>query len=524
MQRPDRRPGASTPASSSGRWPARIVASIGAVLLALSAVAPAWAGSGPTRLSDASVSPDSGTPTTTIVVTVAYRNREGSPADWVRVHIAGDTHPMQQVDDGNWKQRVTFRWSGRLPVGSHDVAIEAMSRDKFDDAIGAGTVTIAAPPTPRPTPDPTPRPTPRPTPQPTLEPTPDPTPRATPRSAADPTPVSTAEPTPTATGRSTSSPAAGTGSAPPPVVPTTTPGDPTDPPGSPTGGPASPVPSDDAVAVVPGIASSPPSGGSGSAPGGGAPSQPGGAVGGGALAALVAGVDLLTTGQPTLPLGLVTTLVSTSGVVGATLALGLFGKRRRDGDPPAPDDVLSRAAASPLAVVSATAYVGAPGAAVGAAAAIPHPLDPEMALPRWRRPSLLEARKADPIRDAVDVPRLTFDHGLVGPIDGRERRLIRYNLVRLLDIPDELRGTELGFLDQGDEVELLEKRGVYWLVLCPDGRQGWIHKMTLGDVIGEPPVQSTPTATMPIDAETWTMGDDLDGDVLAAYLESRRRV
>jgi hypothetical protein len=28
---------------------------------------------------------------------------------------------------------------------------------------------------------------------------------------------------------------------------------------------------------------------------------------------------------------------------------------------------------------------------------------------------------------------------------------------------------------------------------------------------------------MPIDAETWTMGDDVDGDVLAAYLESRRR-
>jgi hypothetical protein len=28
---------------------------------------------------------------------------------------------------------------------------------------------------------------------------------------------------------------------------------------------------------------------------------------------------------------------------------------------------------------------------------------------------------------------------------------------------------------------------------------------------------------MPIAADTWTMGDDVDGDVLAAYLESRRR-
>ena len=100
------------------------------------------------------------------------------------------------------------------------------------------------------------------------------------------------------------------------------------------------------------------------------------------------------------------------------------------------------------------------------------PQDAELALPRWRRPSLLEARRADPIRDATEAPRLTFDHGLVGPIDGRERRLIRYNLVRLLDMPDELRGTELAFLDQGDEVQLLEKRGAYWLVLCPDGMQG----------------------------------------------------
>ena len=46
--------------------------------------------------------------------------------------------------------------------------------------------------------------------------------------------------------------------------------------------------------------------------------------------------------------------------------------------------------------------------------------------------------------------------------------------------------------------------------------------MTLGDTIGEPPVQSTDgdDADRP---DTWTMGDDVDGDVLAAYLESRRR-
>ena len=181
------------------------------------------------------------------------------------------------------------------------------------------------------------------------------------------------------------------------------------------------------------------------------------------------------------------------------------------------------AAAASSGVSVANGYGFADPAEKAAAAAAALLLDPELAMPRWRRPSLLEARRADPTREATVAPRLTFDHGLVGALDGRERRLIGYNVVRLLDSPDELRGVEIGFLDQGDEVQLLEKRGVYWLVLCPDGREGWLHKMTLGEVVGEASMQSSPTATMPIAAETWTMGDDVDGDVLTAYLESRRR-
>jgi hypothetical protein len=115
------------------------------------------------------------------------------------------------------------------------------------------------------------------------------------------------------------------------------------------------------------------------------------------------------------------------------------------------------------------------GAAPGGFGA-PLSADLEALLPRWRRPSLLQARKADPIRDSTPAARLTFDQGLVGKLDGRERRTIRYSLVRLLDSPDELRAAEIGYLDQGDEVQLLEKYGAYWLVLCPDGRQGWVPK------------------------------------------------
>jgi hypothetical protein len=223
-----------------------------------------------------------------------------------------------------------------------------------------------------------------------------------------------------------------------------------------------------------------------------------------------------------IPLGLTATMVATTGVVTASMAFGLFGKRRRDGDQPESDDVMAMAAASGVSVASA-ALAAAP-AGVVVPAAIQRVDDLEASMPRWRRPSLMEARKADPVRDAAPAaPRLTFDTGLVGPLDGHERRLIRYSMVRLLDQPDELRGGEIGFLDHGDEVQLLEKRGVYWLVLCPDGSRGWIHKMTLGETIGEPLPASAPRSSLPAAAETWTMGEDVDGDVMAAYLESRRR-
>ena len=152
------------------------------------------------------------------------------------------------------------------------------------------------------------------------------------------------------------------------------------------------------------------------------------------------------------------------------------------------EDVLATAVAAGVGAIAAGR--GLPGLAASGSSTGRSPArtlgdvaDMELLLPRWRRPSLLQARKADPIRDTTPAPRLTFDAGLVGPLDGRERRVIRYRVVRLLDSPDELRGAEIGYLDQGDEVQLLEKYGAYWLVLSPDGQQGWLHKMTLGDVV-----------------------------------------
>jgi hypothetical protein len=209
---------------------------------------------------------------------------------------------------------------------------------------------------------------------------------------------------------------------------------------------------------------------------------------------------------------LLPTLVSTTGGVTLMTAFFFFGKRRRDGAPPAPDEVLAAAAARGSGVV-ATAALALEGRAV-----VPPPMpEPDAEMPRWRRPSLLQARKADPLRNAVAVAPLSFEHGLVGPIEGRERRLIRYTAVRLLDAPDELRSAAIGSLTQGDEVQLLEKSGTFWLVLCPDGRQGWIHKMTLGDVVGESP---SPSA-----GDTWGIDgsqvEEVDDDVLTAFLAAR---
>jgi hypothetical protein len=71
------------------------------------------------------------------------------------------------------------------------------------------------------------------------------------------------------------------------------------------------------------------------------------------------------------------------------------------------------------------------------------------------------------------------------PADDRERRRVRSRIVRLMDRPDELAGATVGSINEGDEVEILERHGLYRRISTPDGRSGWLHKMTLGDLIEE---------------------------------------
>ena len=194
------------------------------------------------------------------------------------------------------------------------------------------------------------------------------------------------------------------------------------------------------------------------------------------------------------------TLLSTTTTL--ALAFLLFGKKRRDEAPTESDANLAAAAASPYAMLEsqlAPAYAGVDPGTGGT----------DLNLPRWRRPSLLAARKSDPVRNGVEHVNLTF--GVQGAATtGGERQIVRYRLVRLLDRPDEMLGQAVDSLDEGDEVEILERHGTYRRVATPDGRQGWLHRMTLGDIVSVAPLAPRES-------------DDPADDVLAAYLTARAR-
>jgi hypothetical protein len=116
----------------------------------------------------------------------------------------------------------------------------------------------------------------------------------------------------------------------------------------------------------------------------------------------------------------------------------------------------------------------------------------EVHLPRWRRPSLMAARKGSAAvsPDELVASRLTFEHAAVRPEPMHERRYIRYRMVRVGDRPDEILSIEIGRLDQGDEVELLESRGAFWKVRVPTGLIGWIHRTTLAEAAPAPSAAS----------------------------------
>lgn len=100
----------------------------------------------------------------------------------------------------------------------------------------------------------------------------------------------------------------------------------------------------------------------------------------------------------------------------------------------------------------------------------------EALMPRWRRPSLRTARYASPRVAPEPAPALTFAGGAGA---GLQRRLVRYDLVALMDVPDEIQGAQVGQLQANDEVEITGRQGAWVKVRTPLGAEGWIHRTTL---------------------------------------------
>jgi len=489
--------------------PATRAALAAALLLGVSAL-PAAAGDGPTALLTPEIAPTTADTATTITFAVTYRSAQGAGPAYVRVRIGSATHDMATATSSqDWKQGGRFVYATKLKVGTFDVTFLAADAKHHEVDLAAGTVSVTPAATPKPTPDSTPKPTPGPTAKPTPSPTRE--------------PKSTPKPTPKPTPRPTRAPAGGPGEATGAPTASDSPGQSPDP---------------GLVAILMPGWNGPGEGGSG--PGGpGGPAGPGSGDSGGPGGRPTksgSGRNAASPGigaSPTLLgalAGVLPATVVTTGGVAMVMAFLVFRKRRHDQRPTAADDVLAADAARGVGLLPNASFGSRPAAGRPVVAGALHaptapvlvagPVGVDSHMPRWRRPSLMEARKGDPNRGggAASVT-LRFTGDGSDAVDGMDRRLIRYRLVSLLDVPDEVRGVEVGVLDEGDEVVLLEKRGTYWRVLCPDGRQGWLHKMTLGDVVNEPSEQ---------DGETWTSADDgpqLGGfeDVLRAYTEKRRQ-
>lgn len=124
---------------------------------------------------------------------------------------------------------------------------------------------------------------------------------------------------------------------------------------------------------------------------------------------------------------------------------------------------------------------GARGRAAGLATADVSPEEAQM--PRWRRPSLQQARQGSRYGPPVSRPALEFT---TQPPPGTERLAVHYRFVRVADAPDDVRSIELGRLDRGDEVDVLDRRTGFALVRAPDGLEGWVPRMTLGEREVEP--------------------------------------
>ena len=145
----------------------------------------------------------------------------------------------------------------------------------------------------------------------------------------------------------------------------------------------------------------------------------------------------------------------------------LFARRRRRGDdepakvPKAPKVA---PAPAPVAVETMTAIIDEDLT----------PVDDDAPLKEVRKASKRAA--AATAAAAVATSVRTFGKP---PPKGVERAMVGYRRVRISSEPDAVRSVELGRLDRGDEVEILESHEGFLRIRTPDDITGWILRHTI---------------------------------------------
>jgi hypothetical protein len=201
--------------------------------------------------------------------------------------------------------------------------------------------------------------------------------------------------------------------------------------------------------------------------------------------------------------------ITTAVALGIVLAgvVGMVGVVRRGRGGLSTSDEIAAILAAPAPGASPPISLARTTAVEAMAPANAKDADTEKFVPRWRRPSLLEARRADPSLQAPSQRvAMRFGASEAGALDVR---LVRYAVVPMLDRPDEVLGLRLTDLESGDEVNVIGGSGAFLEIQCPNGDRGWVHRTTLGQ---RPATKA--------DAELPPISQDAD-DALTALLSAR---
>jgi hypothetical protein len=386
-------------------------------------------GSHAVTLDSGRVSPGTGGTSTRFVFSVRLRDNAGCAPTKVEVVIQGYGRYRLTGTGNDYRGGVIFSGTARVPVGRWTYSFYAEggsgagARTVNLLAVSPSSITVTAPPRPTATPRPpaTPRPTPRPAPRPSKLPTvavvPNPSPPpATPAPSTSERPALTPEPSSSGSmWTADSNPAAGDeGTAPGPL--------------------------------------GPPSG---------------------VVIARSAGTSARASGSGlSIRLGFDATPVlawTCASLLGVALFAGLVSR---------PGPVRPRRFEfAPLAGIEVG---GLPLEVSRDSRARPERTDQAVAvneaqLPRWLRPSVGAARQPSGLDERSVREPIRFGT----PARARvERRTVSHRLVRLADAPHEHDSHEIGRLDLGDEVEILDVRNGFARVRVPGGQEGWIPAMT----------------------------------------------